>query len=124
MHKYKHLGLEEREIIYGLKQKGVSLRDIAKEVRRDASTISRELSRHKKHWKSYIPCVAQREADRIAFRQRQRAALKNPLIFLFVRIHLREDRWSPEIISFNSSGRVDLYREHIQIYLFKPENKK
>lgn len=104
MHKYKHLGLEEREIIYGLKQKGVSLRDIAKEVRRDASTISRELSRHKKHWKSYIPCVAQREADRIAFRQRQRAALKNPLIFLFVRIHLREDRWSPEIIS----GRLPL----------------
>jgi len=52
-----------------------------------------------KYGKEYLPCVAQRQAERVALRQRQRAALKNPTIFLFVRKHLREDKWSPETIS-------------------------
>jgi len=101
--KYKHLSLEERERIYGLKEKGVSLRDIAKKVGRNVSTVSRELF-SVKYGKPYLPCVAQKQAERIAFRQRQRAALKNPTIFLFVRKHLREDLWSPEMIA----GRLPL----------------
>jgi IS30 family transposase len=97
------LNLEERERIYGLREKGVSLRDVAKKIRRDVSTISREL-RRLKYGKEYLPCTAQRWADRVGTRQRRRAALKNPLIFLFVRKHLREDGWSPETIS----GRLPL----------------
>lgn len=100
MHKYKHLKLEEREKIYALKEKGLSLRGIAKEVGHNVSTISRELSRHTKYGKEYIPCVAQREAERVAIRQRSRARLKNPLVFLYVRQHLRPPySWSPETIS-------------------------
>src|SRR3990170_7305180 len=102
--KYKHLSLEERERIYGLKEKGVSLRDIAKKVGRNVSTVSRELF-SVKYGKPYLPCVAQKQAERIAYRQRQRAALKNPTIFLFVREHLREPYfWSPELIA----GRLPL----------------
>lgn len=104
MHKYNHLNLEEREWIWCLKEKGVSLRDIAEVVKHDVSTVSRELSRHTKYWKPYIPCIAQKEAERVGIRQRQRAALKNPTIFLFVREHLRDDGWSPEIIA----GRLPL----------------
>lgn len=105
MHKYNHLNIEERERIWCLKEKGLSLRDIAEAVKRDVSTISRELSRHTRYWKPYLPCVAQKEADRVCIRQRQRSALKNPLIFLYVREHLRSPYcWSPETIS----GRLSL----------------
>lgn len=103
MHNYNHLNLEERERIYAFREKGLSLRDIAKRLRHNVSTISRELNRPK-YGKSYIPCVVQRGVDRMASRQRRRARLKNPLIFLFVRIHLRIDRWSPETIA----GRLPL----------------
>lgn len=104
MHKYNHLNIEERERIWCLKEKGSSLRNIAKAVKRDVSSVSRELSRHTRYWKPYLPCVAQKEANRKAIRQRQRAALKNPTVFLFVREHLREDLWSPETIA----GRLPL----------------
>jgi IS30 family transposase len=100
---YKHLNLEEREKIYALKEKGLSLRDIARKLNRNVSTISREL-RRPKYGRKYIPCVVQREADRIAKRQRSRARLKNIKVFLYVRKHLREDGWSPETIA----GRLPL----------------
>lgn len=105
LHKYDHLNIGEREKIWCLKEKGLSLRDVAKAVKRDVSTVSRDLSRHAGYWKPYLPCIAQKEADRICIRQRQRSALKNPLIFLYVREHLRSPyNWSPETIS----GRLKL----------------
>lgn len=103
MHKYNHLNLEEREKIYAFKEGGLSLRDISKKLKRNVSTISREFNRPK-YGKVYIPCVVQKEVERKSSRQRQRARLKNPLIFLFVRTHLRIDRWSPETIA----GRLTL----------------
>ena len=96
---YKHLSLEEREKLFAYKTLGKSLRWIAKRLGRPHSTLVRELKRHSKYGKPYIPCRAHSEAIRVSTRQRQRAALKNPLIFLFVRTHLREDRWSPETIA-------------------------
>ena len=82
--KYRHLSLEEREKLFAYRALGTSFRWIAKRLGRSHSTLVRELKRPK-YGKTYLPCVAQREAQRIAFRQRQRAALKNPTIFLFVR---------------------------------------
>lgn len=97
--KYKHLSLEEREILFKYKALGKSLRYIAKRLGRSHSTLVRELKRPK-FGKSYLPCKAEKEARRIAFRQRARAALKNPTIFLFVREHLRKPySWSPETIA-------------------------
>lgn len=99
MNRYKHLDLEERERMFGLKKEGLSLRDIAKKLGRNVSTISRELARPK-YGKEYVPCVVQREVERIASRQRSRARLKNHLIFLYVRQHLRQPfSWSPEAIA-------------------------
>lgn len=97
--KYKHLSLEERERIFGFKEKGLSLHDIAKLLHRNIGTISRELGRHSKYGRKYLPCKAQKEAERIGLRQRRRSALKNPLIFLYVRTKLRNELWSPEIIA-------------------------
>ena len=102
--KYNHLSLLEREKLFGYQALGKSLRWIAKRMGRPHSTLIREIKRHTKYGRAYVPCIAQKEAERISSRQRQRARLKNPLIFLFVRIHLRVDKWSPETIA----GRLHL----------------
>ena|SRR3989344_14566 len=44
---YKHLSLEERERIFGFSQLGLSLQNIAKKLKRNVGTISRELTRNK-----------------------------------------------------------------------------
>lgn len=91
--------------MYGLKQAGFSLRQIALRLGRNAGTLSRELARHSRHQKPYLPCLAHRRALRWAARQRYQAPLKCPTIYLYVREHLREPfRWSPETIA----GRLPL----------------
>ena len=99
MKSYKHLSLEERERIFGFLQKGLSLRAVSRLVHRNVGTISRELGRHSKYGKRYLPCHAQKEAVRIGTRQRRRSALKNPTVFLYVRTKLRNELWSPETIA-------------------------
>lgn len=103
--KYKHLSLLEREKLFAYRALGKSLRWIGKRMDRPHSTLVREIKRHTKYGRAYVPCFAQREADRLCSRQRRRARLKNSLIFLFVREHLRKPySWSPETIA----GRLPL----------------
>jgi len=96
--KYKHLSLLERERMFGFLAKGKSLRDIAGKLGRSHSTLSRELDRNSKYGRAYLPCMADRYAVRKALRQRFRAALKDPLTFVYVREKLRLG-WSPETIA-------------------------
>lgn len=102
--KYRHISLEERERLYSLKGQGFSLRDIGKKLRRSQSSLTRELQRNIKYGNEYInneylPCKAQKLAEKRATKQRYKAPLKNPSIFLYVRKHLRDDGWSPEVIA-------------------------
>jgi transposase, IS30 family len=102
---FHHLQLEEREKLFGWKSQGKSFRWIAKKLGRNVGSISREWKRHTRYGKPYLPCLAQRRADRWADAQRYHAPLKEPLIFLYVREHLRSPyRWSPETIA----GRLSL----------------
>lgn len=108
--KYKHLSLEERERLYCLKAQGFSLRIIAQKIGRNQSSLTRELQRNIKYGREYfgneyLACKAQQLADKRAQKQRYSAPLKKPLIFLYVRVHLREPfLWSPEQIA----GRLPL----------------
>jgi transposase, IS30 family len=109
MKNYCHLVLEEREKLFAWKEAGVSLREIARRLGRDVGSISRELKRNKtgegkrshEHFIAvYIPCRAQRKAERVAAKQRYHAPLKEPFIFLYVREHLRKPYyWTPEQIA-------------------------
>lgn len=124
---YKHLSLEEREKYFAWKGQGVSLREIARRLGRSHSTFSREPKRNAKYGKAYLPCLAQRAADRRGKKQRYHAPLKSPLVFLYVREHLREDRWSPEQIA----GRLPIDHpgftvddETIYRYIYLPRNRK
>lgn len=85
--------------MFGLREKGLSLRAISKQLKRNVGTISREIDRHTKYGRRYLPCYAQREALRVGARQRRKSALKNPTVFLYVRTSLRKELWSPELIA-------------------------
>lgn len=113
--KFKHLSLSEREILYGGLKEGLSLREIARGLKRDHTSLSDELRRNIRYGNcyfnnEYLPCKAQALADKRASAQRQKAPLKNPKIFLFVRKKLRAGL-SPEAIA----GRLTLNHrnEHI-----------
>lgn len=107
MSNYKHLTLEERERLFCLKEQGESLRKIGKILGRSDTTLGRELKRNKTGLGKrsneylifeYVPCKAQVKSDKRTLKQRYKAPLKNPKVFLYVREHLRQG-WTPEEIS-------------------------
>ena len=110
--KFKHLSLEEREKFFVWNEQGISLREIGRRLGRPHSTFAREISRNKTgHGKCsneylsmvYLPCQAQRKADKRGIKQRYKAPLKNPQVFLFVRENLRAGLTPDEI-----AGRLPL----------------
>lgn len=127
MNKYKHLSLEERERYYALKEQGLSLREIGRRLGRSHTTFVRE-KRNAKYGAAYIPCKAQEKADKRGVKQRTKAPLKEPLIFLYVREHLRKPfYWTPEQIS----GRLNLDHpeksitvETIYAYIYARKNRR
>ncbi len=109
---YCHLSLEEREKLWALKEKGFSLRSIAKKLGRSHASLTRELKRNRTGWGKntreyltfkYLPCRAEQKAEKRASKQRYQAPLKETLILWYVREHLKEG-WSPETIA----GRLSL----------------
>jgi IS30 family transposase len=100
----------ERELLFAWREKGESLRTIAKRLHRSHATLSREWRRNTKYFHSYLPCMAQKRYERISGAQRRGASLKNPFLFLYVRKHLGEG-WSPEQIA----GRLTLDHPHQHI---------
>jgi len=104
---YKHLSIEEREKFFLWYKQGVSFREIGRRLKRSHTTFRRELNRNARGIKggSYLPCHAQKKADKRAAKQREKAPLKEPFVFLYVRQHLRPPyHLSPELIA----GRLTL----------------
>ena len=97
--------MEEREKLYALKEQGLSLREIGRRLNRYHTSLSDELRNNAPYGAEYIPCRAQRLSDKRTRRQRCHAPLKNPLVFLYVRVHLRNPyNWTPDQIA----GRLKL----------------
>jgi IS30 family transposase len=110
---YAHLSQEERYQIRWLRNGGWSLEDIAAELQRAASTISRELRRNATPEGVYDSRHAQRQAV-----QRRHAASALPRIdaqaWATVEACLRED-WSPEQVAGTGEVAVSVERiyQHI-----------
>ena len=51
---YRHLDLEERERLYAMREQGMSLRSIARKLRRSQSSLTRELQRNIKYGREYF----------------------------------------------------------------------
>ena len=91
-----HLRLEERERLAASKAEGLSLRAIARQLGRAASTISRELRRNALPKGGYLPVHA--EGCYRERRQRQAILERDAKLGRFVRERLLEG-WTPEQIA-------------------------
>ncbi len=106
MKMYKHLTVPEREKIAVWKGQGLSLREIAHKVNRDASTISRELNRNS--MPSYWPHKANERAHWREHNSHKRIRLKSRTVRLEIEQMLMKG-WSPEL----AAGR--LKRQHPEL---------
>lgn len=121
MKKYQQLALSEREQLFVWHEAKVGIREIGRRLKRDPGTISRELKRnasgsgkisHEYLIFRYLPCKAQEKAEKRLLKQRTKAPLKCPEIFLYVREHLRKPYyWTPEEIA----GRLPLDHPDLSI---------
>lgn len=93
---YCHLTIEEREKLYGFLQKEISIRQIAKELKRSPSTICRELKRNP----GYLPIHAQHRYAQNRKRCVRKLILADPQTEQTVRFFLSYLYWSPEQISY------------------------
>jgi len=104
---YQHLTIEERDEIAVLKSRGWSLRAIARQLRRDPSTLSRELRRNAAPVNTgyYLAHKAQARATARWDQAVHRERLRDPWVRAYVTRQLRHG-WSPELIA----GRLQQLR--------------
>src|SRR3990167_8803551 len=99
---YKQLTITERDTITEMLYERKTISEIAKELGRHRSTISRELKRSSSpEYKLYLSHRAQQRADQRRTKASGRPRLKNDSLRQYVREKLMIG-WSPEIIA----GRI------------------
>ncbi len=120
---YKQLTEDERTLISILKAKGNSIRCIAKKLKRDPSTISRELRRNSPpvYTEYYLGNKAHERASKRKSQAHKRKRLKNNKIRDYVTENLLLG-WSPEQISGRISRDnpgLSISHEAIYQYIYK-----
>lgn len=124
---YKQLNQEERDQIYLLLRQGKTQKDIAIALKRDKSTISRELSQNKhKKFNEYLPDTARRKSDKKKNRGRkQRYIDKYPEVKNYVLAKLKLG-WSPEQIAGRMPKDIGHYlnQESIYQYIYSLSGRK
>jgi len=100
---YKQLSIEEREFIQLCVWEKKSVRQIAKELNRNPSTISREITKNISQRNIYTPRAAHTRALLKRKSRGRKDRLKSPIVRNYVITHLKQ-RWSPEQIA----GRIEI----------------
>ena len=118
---HSHLTQEDRYHIYALKKVGKSQKQIALEIGKDKSTISRELRRNKGA-RGYRP----NQAHELACLRREEVARPSVLTLevITLLIPLLEEKWSPEQISGWLKKNHSISISHETIYQFVLEDKE
>ena len=98
MSHYHHLTISERESIWESVIKGKPLRQIAREIGRSVSTISRELKRNG-HAQSYRPSDAQETYKKRRQRCKRHRILEGGELRDTVAKLITKEQWSPEQIA-------------------------
>ena len=116
MREYKHLQLEERNKIYVLKQAGNGVTAIAKELGRDKSVVSRELSRNATEL-GYLPDTADKKyQERRLGRTNKILATPELRDYIVAKMH---ENWSPEQVAGRmKEEKKPFYVCHETIYQF------
>jgi IS30 family transposase len=133
--KFKHLTLKERELLFVWYEQKISLREIGRRLGRDHTSLADELrinrkgkgNRSHEYFSSkYMPCIAHEKALKRAVKQRTKAPLKNPKVFLYVRGNLRQGL-SPECIAgrlrLDLKGEI-ICKETIYSYIYSVKGKR
>ena len=124
--KYSHLTSEERDLIDVRNAEGKGQEEIAKEIGRSPSTISRELKRNKSLKGLYLATEANKQAKERKSKAHQRTRIPNEFTRKYIEDKIINHQWTPEQIS----GRLKLeypeyYVSHETIYQYiyneKPE---
>lgn len=114
----------ERDKIAILKAKGLSIRDIGRQLGRHHTVISRELKRNR-FGDDYIAIHAQSLVNKRKVTSRHRHPLKNKLIYSYVIDKIRQG-WSPEQIAGRlklENGQSAISWETIYQFIYDPNNK-
>lgn len=99
MSQYHHLSLAEREDIMIMRRERMGVREIARAIGRDKSTVSRELARNSSPTGAapyYRASTAQRKSERRRARCRRPRLTDDPKRRALVVSKVRDDRRSPE----------------------------
>ena len=124
--KYNHLVSEERDLIAVRNAEGKGLEEIAKEIGRSPSTVSRELRRNKSSKGLYLATEADKQAMQRKSKAHQRTRIPDEFTRQYIEDRIIQDQWTPEQIS----GRLkreypEHYVSHETIYQYiyneKPE---
>lgn len=94
----RYVSLLEREQLQDLRRTGLSIRQIAAEMGRSPSTISRELPRNTVSTRGYMPHTAHRLSVKRRSRPRQPKLLAHDALRCYVQEKLKL-KWSPQQIS-------------------------
>lgn len=103
---YKQLSGEERDEIALLRAKGFKIREIARRLKRNPSTLSRELKRNKSPtYDVYLAYRAHQRAVQSKHISVQRERIRDKRIQHYIMKKLKL-RWSPELISNTVPGII------------------
>lgn len=111
MSHYTHLSIEEREKLYYLHGQGKSFREIARELKRAPSTITREYKRGRCWRNPYLPSRAQYRYEQRRKRCGRKPILSDPVYREKIRYYIEQLQWSPEQVS----NRLKLEKAAFQI---------
>lgn len=116
---FKQLSCEERDKIAYLRAKGKSISDVARSIRRNKATISRELKRNRSAvYNVYLANKAHQRAVKRKHLSVQHERIRNPLIRRYIMKKLKA-KWSPELIAGRlTTEHPGLCVSHEAIYQF------
>jgi len=116
--KYQHFTIEEREKIQEMLWEKQTVREIARTLERNPSSVSREIKRHlPDEVRRYTPRVAQEQALKSRHSRGRIERLKNDRVRDYVIKHLKK-RWSPEQIAGKIRQDLNEKISHEAIYQY------
>jgi IS30 family transposase len=121
---YKHLTEEERYQIDDLRREGFNQAQIAKQIGRSPSSLSRELRRNQGE-RGWRPGQAQLKAiERLSVRGENNARRVSEAAWHYAKKHLTEDQWSPQQIAgrVKLEGLAPISHETIYQYILKDKH--
>ncbi len=122
MRMYKQITTEERYIIAHLRSQGGNPAEIARQLRRDRSTVWREFRRNSSRLGSYRPSKAAEKTNGRRSRSRKKPQFTEIQFGLVV--ELLERKWSPDQISNTLRNEKRLLISHETIYRYVWRDKR